>query len=84
MSSNEGNARLAEREPQLGHDGMTHVITAWLEGEQWRFQVKHVRSGDDRYFARLEDVAALLTERTGVSLLVPGKTRDDGNETGGS
>ena len=55
---------------------MTHVITAWLEGEEWRFQVKHVRTGDDRYFSRLEDVAALLAERTGVALLAPGKMRN--------
>ena len=47
-------------------DSVTYVITAWIEGTQWRYQVRHVRSGEERYFARLEDVAALMEARGGV------------------
>jgi hypothetical protein len=49
---------------------VTNVITAWLEGPQWRYYVRHVQSGEERYFAHLEDVAALLGQSTGIHPLV--------------
>lgn len=75
---------MADRQPEPGHDTVTHVITAWLEGEQWRYQVQHVRSGEERFFTRLEEVAALLADRSGVSPLMSqqeGSERDEAAES---
>ncbi len=50
-------------------DAETYVITAWREGNQWRYRARHIRSGEERYFARLEDVAEMMENRTGLAPL---------------
>ena len=56
-------------------DAETHVITAWREGDEWRYRARHIRSGEERYFTRLEDVAEMMENRTGLAPLPQYKTR---------
>lgn len=58
-------------------DAETFVITAWREGEQWRYRARHIRSGEDKYFTRLEDVAEMMESRTGLAPLPRCDTRKD-------
>ncbi len=56
-------------------DAETYVITAWREGKQWRYRARHIRSGEDKYFVRLEDVAEMMENRTGLAPLPRCSTR---------
>lgn len=58
----------------------TYIIAAWLEGKEWRYRVRHVHSGEESHASRLEDVANLLEQRTGVSPLAPARTRESNDE----
>ncbi len=55
----------------------TFVITAWREGEQWRYRARHIHSGEDKYFTRLEDVAEMMENRTGLAPLSRCNTRKE-------
>ena len=53
-------------------EDVSFVLTLWLEpsseeAPQWRWRVRHVQSGEDRYFARIVDVLRFTAERAGVS-----------------
>ena len=68
---------------------VSFVITAWLEPRQgeepgeWRYYVRHVQSGQEGYFIRLEDLLAFLGKQTGVEPAlsdrgnIPGKERSE-------
>jgi len=58
-------------------DAETYVITAWREGDQWRYRARHIRSGEERYFAKLEDVAEMMETRTGLAPLPRSKMRKE-------
>ena len=52
--------------------GMSFVITLWLEpteGDQpeWRWRVTEMETGAQRYFRKLADMLAYVSERAGVS-----------------
>lgn len=55
-------------------ESKSYIITAWIEGSEWRYELRHVQSAESRYFAHLEDVANYLKADTGIALL-PEKTR---------
>lgn len=56
-----------------GRDRASFVITLWLESRdspaepEWRWRVVDVQAGDTKYFHRLSDVQAHVSERAGVS-----------------
>ncbi len=53
------------------NDGNSFVLRLWLEpaGEdspEWRWQVQHVQSGEQRYFRSLTAILDFVAERTGL------------------
>ena len=63
-------------ESQISHQGrkgVSFVMTLWLEPTEtgghpeWRWRVVEVRTGAQRYFRRLADLLAYVSEKAGVS-----------------
>ena len=53
------------------NDGNSFVLRLWLEptsedSPEWRWQVQHVQSGEQRYFRSLTDILDFISERAGV------------------
>ncbi len=56
----------------MRHPGSTFVMTLWLEPRsvqedpEWRWRVIQVQTGERRYFRRLSDLLAYVSNQTGV------------------
>ena len=53
------------------NDGNSFVLRLWLEpasedSPEWRWQVQHVQSGEQRYLRSLTDILDFISERDGV------------------
>lgn len=53
------------------NDGNSFVLRLWLESTEddspeWRWQVQHVQSGEQRYFRSLPDILDFVADRTGL------------------
>ena len=58
-------------QPARQSDSNSFVLRLWLEpaGEdspEWRWQVQHVQSGEQRYFRSLTDILDFVAESTGL------------------
>ena len=74
MGANESNAgNSMNQHSHTMKKGMSFVITLWLEPTEaddqpeWRWRVTDVETGAQRYFRKLPDLLAYVSERSGVS-----------------
>lgn len=68
-----GRRSIGMESRQGGCKGASFVMTLWLEptggGDQaeWRWKVVAVQTGEHRYFRRLSELLAYVSERAGAS-----------------
>jgi hypothetical protein len=67
------NRSIENETPPPRRGGVSFVMTLWLEPREmpaepeWRWRVTEVATGEQRYFRRLSDLLAHVSEKTGVS-----------------
>ncbi len=58
--------------PLEGNEGVSFVLALWAEsreagaGQEWRWRVVHVQSGEQAYFNHLSEVLAFVASESGI------------------
>jgi len=58
--------------PTEGNEGVSFVLALWAEsreagaGQEWRWRVVHVQSGEQAYFNHLSEVLAFVASESGI------------------